>query len=190
MSVNAESDTYQPTRPVMSAAELDEHQSRARVNLGIVGDGYDQMGVLEDRGGWNVVSSWGCDGWDLGSWPYVMIYTKRVIVPGHPSTGVLDDTVAYGLATNCEGDFDTYTFATIEDRNAAMDYLFGWYTLAEGSLGWFEGLPEGITREDLDAGTATIPTAYRGPYRAGRTQATEPALVAHGVGEGLAGYSK
>ena len=183
MSMNAESDTYRPTRPVMSAAELAEHQDKARVNLGIIGDGYDQMEVLEDRKGWHAVSSWGCDGWDLGSWPYVIVYVKRTT----------DNRMLPRLATNCEGDFDTYTFATIEDRNAAMDYLFGWYTLAEGSLGWFEGLPEGITREDLDAGTAEIPPAYRGPYRAGRTQAMVPRcneFRVSGVGEGLAGYSK
>lgn len=176
MVFNGAMDTYQPTRPVMSAAELATHSDRRPRNVGIIGDGYDQMEVLEHRKGWHAVSSWGCDGWDLGSWPYVVVYTWG--------------TNLYRLAVNCEGDLDTYSFATIEDRNAAMDYLFGWYTLAEGSLGWFEGLPEGITREDLDAGTADIPTAYRGPYRAGRTQATEPVLVTKGVGEGLAGYGQ
>src|ERR1035437_6034430 len=129
MSMNAESDTYRPTRPVMSAAELAEHQGQRRRQLGDLGDGYDQMEEL-NRKGWHAVSSWGCDGWDLGSWPYVVVYTRRIVEP-------VDVFSPYLLATNCEGDFDTYSFATIEDRQAAMDYLFGWYTLAEGSLGWF-----------------------------------------------------
>ena len=35
-------------------------------------DGYDWMDVISEHG-WAVIPSWGCDGWDLGQRPYVMV---------------------------------------------------------------------------------------------------------------------
>jgi hypothetical protein len=39
-------------------------------------DGYDWMDVIAEHG-WAVIPSWGCDGWDLGQWPYVMVAGTR-----------------------------------------------------------------------------------------------------------------
>ena len=39
-------------------------------------DGYDWMDVISEHG-WAVIPSWGCDGWDLGQWPYVMVAAIR-----------------------------------------------------------------------------------------------------------------
>lgn len=44
------------------------------------GDGYDWMDLAQ-RTPWVVIPSWGRDGWDLGSWPYVQVLTCAVVVP-------------------------------------------------------------------------------------------------------------
>lgn len=61
-------------------------------------DGYDWMDVISEHG-WAVIPSWGCDGWDLGQWPYVMVAGIRTA----DKIGNL-----FGMATYCEGDVKTY----------------------------------------------------------------------------------
>jgi hypothetical protein len=45
------------------------------------GDGYDWMEEVQERTSWAVIPSWGRDGWDMGSWPYVQMYTCVRVVP-------------------------------------------------------------------------------------------------------------
>lgn len=42
------------------------------------GDGYDWMSELQK---WAAIPGWGRDGWDMGSWPYVIILTCAVKIP-------------------------------------------------------------------------------------------------------------
>ena len=45
------------------------------------GDGYDWQEEVQERTKWAVIPSWGRDGWDMGSWPYVQILTTVHVVP-------------------------------------------------------------------------------------------------------------
>lgn len=45
------------------------------------GDGYDWMGEVQSETPWAVIPSWGLDGWDAGSWPYVQILTCQRVMP-------------------------------------------------------------------------------------------------------------
>ena len=42
------------------------------------GDGYDWMDTL-DGTAWRVLPNWGSDGWDAGSWPYIIIAVARTL---------------------------------------------------------------------------------------------------------------
>jgi len=150
MTTTDTTDTYAPTRPVMSAAELKRHHiDRAGRDCALSGDGYDDM-ELASRSGWHAVSSWGRNGWDLGNWPYVVISVRT-------HTDRVHD--AYEMRQTVEGDTDVYAFSTAADRDAAIDYLFQWY--AAGTA-WSVATHE--TRERLDAGDLEVPTAWRGPF--------------------------
>ena len=68
--------TYQITRPIMTAAELRTHQTEQRGrDYAESDDGYSDC-EAEERRGWRVVPNWGADGWNLGAWPYVMLYVR------------------------------------------------------------------------------------------------------------------
>ena len=69
--------------------------------------GYDWMELIEEHG-WAVIPSWGCDGWDLGQWPYVMVAGTRTA----DSIGNL-----FGMATYCEGDV---TLHVLPDEGPAL----------------------------------------------------------------------
>ena len=76
-------------------------------------DGYDVM----DRARvyrWIAVPSWGRDGWDLGTWPLVVMY--------HRTAGE-----QYDLAYYVEGDVTVYRYASRELRDAATDCLAFWH---------------------------------------------------------------
>lgn len=45
------------------------------------GDGYDWIDLVTEAPGWAVIPSWGLDGWDMGSWPYVIVATCTVAIP-------------------------------------------------------------------------------------------------------------
>lgn len=93
-----------------------------------MGDGYDRMDAARLQG-WASVPSWGRDGWDLGDWPYVVIYHRR-------------QAGEYQLATNVEGDTDVWGYATREERDAATDYLAHYYWRWHKEP-WIVGIPEG-----------------------------------------------
>jgi hypothetical protein len=40
------------------------------------GDGYDWMDTLEGTA-WSVLPNWGSEGWDAGSWPYIIFAVAR-----------------------------------------------------------------------------------------------------------------
>lgn len=133
------------TRPLMTAAELREHQTGSNGrNYAEADDGYSDMEAEAGRG-WNTVASWGRDGWNLGDWPYV-------------SFQVRERSGQYELQQIVEGDRTRWTFATLADRNAAVDYLFLWYSAGED---WSPVTYE--NREHLNAGTLRVDDRFRGP---------------------------
>jgi hypothetical protein len=80
------------TRPVMTAAELREHHvADYRRDYNESDDGYSDMEAEEGRG-WRALPSWGRDGWDLGKWPYVVLYKRE-----------RDDKPRFELMAICEG---------------------------------------------------------------------------------------
>jgi hypothetical protein len=134
------------TIEVMTAAKLRKHKVDTHGRYTLSGNGYDDMEVAE-RQGWSVISSWGHDGWDLGQWPYVAIYTREA-------------DGKFEMQQVVEGDHDVYRFDTADERTAAIDYLFLWYAAGESwaPLTWEE-------RPQLDAGELKVAAKYRGPYR-------------------------
>lgn len=149
------------TRPVMTARELAEHRvgSHGR-DYRYSTDGFGDMAVANAEG-WHAVASWGRDGWDLGDWPYVVVSTRRT---GRPVRGNYHtDGRPWQVRVTVEGDTDVYAFATEEERDAAINYLFVWYGLSRGYTGPWSGLTE-RDRAALDAGTLQVPVALRGPY--------------------------
>lgn len=139
---------YAITRPLMSSAELATHQARQYGrNYAESDDGYGDM-EAEGKRGWHAVSGWGRDGWDLGNWPYVIIY-RRKLAEGK-----------FGVMQIVEGDRTVYHFGSEADRDAAVDYLFLWYAAGEdwAPLGYED-------RGRLDAGELAVDEKFRGPYR-------------------------
>jgi hypothetical protein len=148
--------TYAITRPLMTAAELREHQAtQYGRNYAESDDGYSDMDAEQGRG-WHALAGWGRDGWDLGDWPYVAIYTREagdrgsLFVPGR----------RFELMQICEGDRTQYAFETRAERDAAVDYLFLWYAAGKR---WAPLSYE--DRAKLDAGELTVDEKFRGPYR-------------------------
>lgn len=140
-------DTYNPTRPIMGRDELQTHHTDAHGrDYNVSCDGYEDMEAGE-KTGWHSRASWGADGWDLGNWPYVVLQTCR-------------RDGKYLVQQIVEGDHDLYAFDTIDDRDAALDYLFLWYAAGKD---WAPLTYE--ERELLDAGGFTVEPKFRGPYR-------------------------
>jgi hypothetical protein len=143
------------TRTIMTAAELAEHKltSYGR-DYRFSDDGWSDMEV-ESKRGWEPISAWGSHGWNLGDWPYVMIYSRnRLLEPAAE--------LPFELMSICEGDRTVYGFTTAEDRDAALDYLFLWYAAGQSwaPLAWDD-------RERLDRGELAVDEKFRGPYRSG-----------------------
>ena len=107
--------TYEITRPIMTADELRTHKVKSYGrDYAESGDGYEDMEAEEGRG-WHALSGWGRDGWDIGTWPYVVIYTRTI------------SATRYEVMQIVEGDRDVYAFDSEADQHAAIDYLFLWY---------------------------------------------------------------
>ena len=143
-------------RKLMDSAELATHHvSDYGRDYSQSDDGYGDI-EADRKLGWQALSAWGSDGWDLGEWPYVVISIRDF------SGSITPDR--FDLLSVCEGDHTVYSFASVEDRNAALDYLFLWYMArnSERILGF------AIDREALDRGEVTVEEKYRGPYRANR----------------------
>ncbi len=142
-------------RPIMTRDELAQHHVKDHGrNYLLSDDGYGDMEVAE-RQGWHAIPSWGRDGWDLGNWPYVAIYTRET-------------DGKFEMQQVVEGDHSVYSFDSAEDREAAIDYLFLWYA-AGNSQHWAPITTD--QREMLDIGyPLVIPAKWRGPYRADRSE--------------------
>lgn len=139
----------------MDAAELGAHRVRAYGrDYSESDDGYSDMEAEAGRG-WAAVSGWGRDGWDLGDWPYVVLYVR-------PDRADLLQIV--------EGDRTLWHFDTAEDRDAAIDYLFLWYSAGEGWSPLQVGNGPDANRAALDAGTFRVPPEFRGPFSWGRAE--------------------
>jgi hypothetical protein len=135
-------------RPPMTAAELGEHKVTAYGrDYSESDDGYGDMAAEEKRG-WGVLPSWGRDGWNLGDWPYVVVYVRDRAGEQHE------------LMVICEGDRTIYAFDMAMDRTAAIDYMFAWYAAGQR---WAEWTWE--DRERLDVGHLEVDLKFRGPYR-------------------------
>ena len=73
--------------------------------------GYEYMDLASQHG-WGAVGSWGKDGWDLGDWPYVIIFYRG------PSEATGN---AWGVGQYVEGDLETKYYETRESFLEAMD---------------------------------------------------------------------
>lgn len=76
-------------------------------------DGYDRMEPARTHR-WRPIPSWGQDGWDLGSWPLVVIYHRTT-----PD--------AWQLAYDVEGDITVYSYPLQQQRDSATDCLAFWH---------------------------------------------------------------
>lgn len=87
--------------------------------VGYCDDGYDWIRQLKN--GWRVIPGWGRDGWDLGSWPLVVV--------AH-----YDGPDVYGVATYVDGDSEVAGFATRAERDARTDNVAAtwWRLLGNG----------------------------------------------------------
>jgi hypothetical protein len=102
-------------------------------------DGYDIMEPARARR-WRAIPGWGRDGWDLGSWPLVVIYHRHI-------------NDAWQLAYYVEGDLAVYSYPSRALRDAATDCLAFWHWLHAGES-WVDGI---ATVDDA-------PAHLRGPF--------------------------
>lgn len=81
-----------------------------------IGDGYDVMAWAKKHR-WEAISSWGRDGWDLGSWPLVIIFWRTTLDSSH-----------YEVLEYVEGDVTCWCCPTPELREQVTDSLafFHW----------------------------------------------------------------
>lgn len=142
-------------------------------------DGFERMDAGREHG-WRPTPQWGRDGWDLGNWPYVVLYRRDPAHEHDPRPGdtwcrwcnseLGEPSHTWEIACDVEGDHDRWAFPTKALRDEAMDYLFAWYAVSmsqEWAKGW----------DPEDA--STIPEPFHGPFSWRRlTDAHAPAEVA------------
>jgi hypothetical protein len=82
------------------------------------GDGYDDM-ELAEKHGWHAIPAWGKDGWNLGSWPLVIVFHRNL---------KKGDETAYQVIEYVEGDVTMWSCPTAEIRQQVTDELafFHW----------------------------------------------------------------
>ncbi|MGP4968542.1 hypothetical protein [Glutamicibacter ardleyensis] len=81
------------------------------------GEGYDWMGSLRGTG-WDELAAWGREGWDLGSWPYIIFAVAKT----SDEAGEL-----FGYCTYVEGDLTTRWYRTRAARCLAISKEAFWY---------------------------------------------------------------
>lgn len=92
--------------------------------------GYDGYGAIEvaAKSGWRAVSAWGRDGWDLGSWPLVIVFMR-------------ERDGRFEVSEYVEGDLTTFRFDTEVERTLKTnDIAFWWWQTNREP--WVEGLDE------------------------------------------------
>lgn len=105
----------------------------------LLGDGYDRM-PLHRRYGFQQISCWGSQGWDLGDWPLVVVSARRA-------------GDRYELLVDVEGDLARSEHRSSAELVAAIDDVAAFYwRLQRPAL--FDDLPDD-----------SIPDRYRGPYQ-------------------------
>ncbi|MET4095241.1 hypothetical protein [Arthrobacter sp. UYCu712] len=107
------------------------------------GDGYDWMDTLEGTA-WSVLPNWGSEGWDAGSWPYIILAVART----RDGNGEL-----FGYGTYVEGDTSTYWFRSQDACFKAIS--------AEVFFHWTSGQSDGP--DNLPATAAGLPAKDRKP---------------------------
>ena len=108
----------------------------------VYGDGYGVMEQAERKvHGWCVISGWGRDGYDLGSWPLVMVFFRQ--------------RHGFEVAYYVEGDVVCYAAPTEAIRNAIVDEIAFFHWKHQGEQ-WVEGYDS----------VEQLPDELRGPYRA------------------------
>ena len=100
-------------------------------------DGYDWMDAAATTN-WYSISGWGKDGWDAGSWPYVIL----TLAKGQDEVGPF-----YGMTTYCEGDLSTTFYRSQMEQWKAITAWCHWNWKHSGEA-WAKDLPE--KPEDLD----------------------------------------
>ncbi|MGP5581694.1 hypothetical protein ACTXOF_14370 [Glutamicibacter arilaitensis] len=89
----------------------------AIVGRDVYGEGYDWMASLTGTS-WNELSAWGRDGWDLGSWPYIIF----AVAQAEDEQGKL-----FGYCTYVEGDVTARWYRTRDARSLAISKEAYWY---------------------------------------------------------------
>ncbi len=102
--------------------------------------GYDAIEFAEWRK-WKVVPSWGRDGYDLGSWPLVIVFFRN-------------REERFDIAYYVEGDVVMYACPTQDIRNQIVDAIAFFHWNWEGA-NWVQGI------ESVDE----LPEELKGPYR-------------------------
>ncbi|MCT9627246.1 hypothetical protein HWD94_19315 [Pseudarthrobacter equi] len=92
-----------------------------------------------------MLPNWGSEGWDAGSWPYIIFAIART----RDSTGEL-----FGYGTCVEGDTSTYWFRS---QDACFEAI-----TAEVFFHWTYGQSDGP--ENLPTTAAELPEQDRRPY--------------------------
>jgi hypothetical protein len=108
------------------------------------GDGYDWMDTLEGTA-WSVLSNWGSEGWDAGSWPHVILAVAR----SRDRNGEL-----FGYGTCVEGDTSAHWFRSQEACFEAIT--------AEVFYHWASGQSDGP--DNFPATAAELHVQDRKPY--------------------------
>ena len=104
----------------------------------IYGGGYDVMEAAHEEK-WRAIPGWGKDGYDLGDWPYVIVFTRN-------------QHGRYDIMYYVEGDVTMYSAPTKEIRNAIIDEIAFFHWRGEE---WVEGY------DSVDQ----LPDELKGPYR-------------------------
>lgn len=163
-----------------------------------IDDGYEFMEAGRTEG-WQVISAWGEDGWDLGDWPYVVylfreravpacavcstVLTAREILtlskdhdfvphgdPGHLIRVASPVAVVYEVADYCEGDITVRTFSTLDDRQETIDIEAVWRWIGDPDRHGLRADLDGLDRDGLTVDK--IPARLRGPYGKQRERST------------------
>lgn len=108
------------------------------------GDGYKWMETLEGTA-WSVLPNWGSEGWDAGSWPYIIFAVART----SDRSGEL-----FGYGTYVEGDTTTHWFRS---QDACFEAI-----TAEVFFHWTSGQSDGP--DNLPATATALPEQDRKPY--------------------------
>jgi hypothetical protein len=106
-------------------------------------NGYEAMDYAEKQQ-WETIALWGKHGWNLGNWPYVIVFFR-------------DRENFFDVIEYCEGDVTMYACPTEEIREQITNEyaLFHWKHNQSCP-------PEGI---EIYESVDQLPDEYKGPYR-------------------------